>query len=62
MDQVPSRSIQEFINDEVDIIDVGGVSTKPGADDVSIAEELNRILPVLETTLCQKEASDQTFI
>lgn len=31
-----------------DILDIGGESTRPGADDVSLEEELRRILPVVE--------------
>jgi dihydropteroate synthase len=31
-----------------DIIDVGGESTRPGANPVPVAEELNRVLPVVE--------------
>lgn len=31
-----------------DIIDVGGESTRPGAADVPIAEELRRVVPVIE--------------
>jgi dihydropteroate synthase len=31
-----------------DLIDVGGESTRPGADGVSASEEMRRILPVLE--------------
>lgn len=31
-----------------DMIDLGGVSTRPGAADVSIDEELSRVIPVLE--------------
>jgi dihydropteroate synthase len=30
------------------IVDVGGESTRPGADPVSVAEELRRVLPVVE--------------
>jgi len=30
------------------IIDVGGESTRPGADDVSVNEELDRVIPVIE--------------
>src|SRR5690625_7778261 len=30
------------------IIDIGGESTRPGADPVSEEEELNRVIPVLE--------------
>src|SRR5207302_3775684 len=31
-----------------DIIDIGGESTRPGAEPVSEAEELRRVVPVLE--------------
>lgn len=31
-----------------DILDIGGESTRPGADDVSIEEELRRVVPVIE--------------
>ncbi len=30
------------------LVDVGGASTRPGAGDVSLAEELRRVIPVLE--------------
>ncbi len=32
-----------------DLIDVGGQSTKPGAGEVSLAEELERVLPIVQT-------------
>ncbi len=31
-----------------DILDIGGESTRPGADEVSITEELRRVVPVIE--------------
>ena len=31
-----------------DMLDVGGESTRPGADEVSVKEELRRVLPVIE--------------
>ena len=31
-----------------DIVDIGGESTKPGSKPVSVDEELNRIMPVIE--------------
>ena len=36
-----------LIEDGAEIIDLGGESTRPGADSISQEEELNRILPVL---------------
>jgi dihydropteroate synthase len=34
--------------DGADILDIGGESTRPGADPVSAVEELKRVLPVIE--------------
>lgn len=31
------------------IIDIGGESTRPGADEVSVEEELQRVIPLIET-------------
>lgn len=43
----------KMVDDGADIIDVGGESTRPGAESVSAAEELNRILPVIERLTCR---------
>jgi len=40
--------VKEMINDGVDIIDVGGESTRPGAETVSLEEEIERVCPVIE--------------
>lgn len=37
-----------LIEQGADILDIGGESTRPGADPVSVQEELKRILPVIE--------------
>jgi dihydropteroate synthase len=37
-----------MIEDGVDIIDIGGESTRPGADRVSAAEEERRVIPVIK--------------
>lgn len=42
-----SHAIQMF-NDGADIIDIGGESTRPGALQVSISEEIDRVVPVIE--------------
>jgi dihydropteroate synthase len=39
---------QRLVDAGADIIDIGGQSTRPGAQPVSEAEELNRVLPVVE--------------
>ena len=41
--------------DGADFIDVGGASTRPGAEEVSIEEELKRVIPVI--TALAKEVS-----
>jgi dihydropteroate synthase len=38
----------EMVAEGVDIIDVGGESTRPGAQPVSEQEELDRVIPVIE--------------
>src|SRR2546423_1834127 len=40
---------RRLVADGADIIDVGGESTRPGALPVSEVEELERILPLVET-------------
>lgn len=37
-----------LVRDGADILDIGGESTRPGAEPVGEAEELRRVLPVLE--------------
>ena len=39
---------KEMIEEGVDIIDIGGESTRPGAVPVELQEELDRVLPVIE--------------
>lgn len=41
------RRAKEMIDEGVDIIDVGGESTRPGADRVSEEEERDRVIPVI---------------
>jgi dihydropteroate synthase len=37
-----------LVEEGADALDVGGESTRPGADEVSIEEELSRVVPVIE--------------
>jgi len=43
-----AEAAQEMIDAGAALVDVGGESTRPGADPVSLDEELRRVLPVLE--------------
>lgn len=40
--------VEKMISDGVDIIDVGGESTRPGSTPVSAEEERRRVIPVIE--------------
>ena len=42
------RRGNEMISEGVDIIDIGGESTKPGAERITLDEELNRVIPVVK--------------
>jgi dihydropteroate synthase len=37
----------QMISEGVDIIDIGGESTRPGAERISLEEELHRVIPVI---------------
>ena len=41
------KHIDNMLENGADIIDVGGESTKPGSDPISIDEELNRVIPII---------------
>lgn len=40
--------LQKMVEAGVDIVDIGGESTRPGAESVSLQEELDRVLPAIE--------------
>ena len=39
---------QNMIKNGADIIDIGGQSTRPGAAKISLEEELNRVIPIIQ--------------
>ena len=45
---------EKMLNDGADIIDIGGYSTRPGADEISIEEEIERTVPVIEVLAKKK--------
>ena len=47
MDTVLFR-VEEMIKEGADIIDVGGESTRPGYKQISVDEEIRRVVPVIE--------------
>ncbi|HEX7338453.1 MAG TPA: dihydropteroate synthase [Rhodanobacteraceae bacterium] len=42
-----------LVAEGADMLDIGGESTRPGADDVSVADELARVVPVVEQLAAQ---------
>ncbi|MDY7022221.1 MAG: dihydropteroate synthase [Cyanobacteriota bacterium] len=46
---------QQMVKAGVDIIDIGGQSTRPGAEQISLEEELNRVIPVVELLRSQSD-------
>jgi dihydropteroate synthase len=47
-EQAISRQVEEMLAEGVDIIDVGGESTRPFAEPVAEQEELNRVIPAIQ--------------
>lgn len=51
----------ELARQGADIIDVGGESSRPGAEPVSVAEELRRVIPVIAELSREHRVSIDTF-
>jgi dihydropteroate synthase len=45
---VAAAAARRMLEEGAAIVDIGGESTRPGSDGVSVAEELRRVIPVLE--------------
>jgi dihydropteroate synthase len=43
----------QMASDGAQIIDIGGESTRPGAEPISVDEELRRVIPVIESLRCK---------
>lgn len=55
----PGRAVEHalaLLEQGADILDIGGESTRPGAEPVSEAEELRRVLPVIRAVRSQTQA------
>ncbi|WP_416305232.1 dihydropteroate synthase [Neptunicella sp. SCSIO 80796] len=44
---------KQMLDEGADFIDIGGESTRPGAADVTLEQELDRVIPVVET-ICRE--------
>lgn len=43
------QRVERMVSHDADIVDVGGESTRPGADPVPVSEEIDRVVPVIES-------------
>lgn len=46
--QAAEQHLEGMLEAGVDIVDIGGESTRPGAADVSLQQELDRVMPLVE--------------
>jgi dihydropteroate synthase len=42
------RQVEKMLSEGADFIDVGGYSSRPGATDVPVEDELNRVIPAIQ--------------
>ncbi|MCS6794366.1 MAG: dihydropteroate synthase [Raineya sp.] len=42
------KNAEKMLSEGADILDIGGYSTRPGANEVSLQEELKRVIPAIE--------------
>ena len=47
IDEALARA-KQMVEDAADWLDIGGESTRPGAEEVRVSEEMNRVLPIIE--------------
>ena len=47
IDEALARA-KQMVEDDADWLDIGGESTRPGAEEVRVNEEMNRVLPIIE--------------
>ena len=45
------KTVEQMLEDGLDILDIGGQSTKPGSEFISADEELQRVEPILEIVI-----------
>jgi len=42
------KQVNQMLTDGADFIDIGGYSSRPGADDIPLQEELDRVIPIVK--------------
>ncbi len=56
-EQQALQQVERMIKEGADIIDIGGMSSRPGAKIIETEEELNRVLPIIKAVKKQFPAS-----
>lgn len=56
--EVAIQTARRLLHEGAALVDIGGESTRPGADDVTLDEELRRVIPVLEGLVGQPVSID----
>jgi dihydropteroate synthase len=47
---IAMKQVEKMVGEGADMIDIGGYSSRPGADDISPAEEIRRVIDVIAAT------------
>jgi dihydropteroate synthase len=42
-----AKKLEQMIQEQVDIVDIGGYSSRPGAENISVQEEIDRVIPAI---------------
>ena len=42
-----TKKLEQMIQEQVDIVDIGGYSSRPGAENISVQEEIDRVIPAI---------------
>ena len=54
--------VEQMLAEGATIIDVGGESTRPGAEPVGLVEELDRVIPVVHNSMCLLKTTSCVFL
>jgi dihydropteroate synthase len=41
--------VEKMLNEGMEIVDIGGYSSRPGATNIPIQEEINRVIPAIKS-------------
>ena len=55
------RRVESYVKDGASIVDIGGESTRPGAERVAVDTELDRTIPVIEAVKKNLEELQNQF-